>query len=96
MSENQKLPTREEQLQDSLCRIKTEPHAVWAVRLAEAIASTNWVPRDWTGEAREWNQAKLSTNRLVLDELGEASTYLAGRLAENLTLWDAAANSTTL
>lgn len=93
MTLNRDLPSSTDQVRDSLKRIRKQPREVWAVKLADGIAATNMVPRDWSEARRERHLSEITQNRMVLDELRNASPYLARRLAENLALWDEAARN---
>lgn len=77
LSKNKQLPSKEEQMQDSLKRIRREPKEIWMVKLADRITNLQPPPR-------HWDKAKISKYRseasIILDALGEANSYLAGRL----------------
>lgn len=69
---------KDQKMRDSLMRIRQQPHAVWAVKLADRITNLQPPPAHWTA-------AKIAAYRDEAGEiraaLGEASPYLAGRLA---------------
>ncbi len=73
LTKNETLP-EEEQIPDSVQRIKRLSKEVWAVKLADRI--TNLMP-----PPGDWNQQKIrqyaDVSRYILDELGEANEYLA-------------------
>jgi len=80
LTKNPALPP-EESMQDSLGRIKQQPHEVWMVKLADRITNLAPPPGDW-------DMQKIKGYRLeALDihaALHEASPYLAQRLAEKI------------
>jgi guanosine-3',5'-bis(diphosphate) 3'-pyrophosphohydrolase len=76
LSKDKDLP-KEEQLSDSLQRIKIQPMEVWAVKLADRITNLQPAPRQWSVEKRK---SYVVEAQLILDELGEANDYLANRL----------------
>lgn len=80
LSKNPDLP-REEQMPDSLRRIREQPRAVWLVKLADRITNLQrppeaWQPRKVAGYKEE--------ARAILAALGEASPLLAARLAAKI------------
>lgn len=85
LSKDATLP-KAERMADSLARIRREPHAVWLVKLADRI--TNLAP-----PPAHWPKAKRAAYReeamRIGEALGEASPYLAGRLAEKIDAYAA-------
>ena len=79
------LPTKQEQMADSLCRIKEQPHEVWLVKLADRITNLQPPPSYWTVEKRKKYQTEAVT---ILDVLGEASEYLAERLRGKIIAYE--------
>ena len=77
LSKNKKLPTKREQIEDSLHRIKQQPKEVWMVKLCDRITNLQPPPMHWSEE-------KISQYRdealIILAQLGEASHFLAERL----------------
>jgi len=71
------LPSKAEQMADSLARIRQQPREVWMVKLADRI--TNLQPPPYY-----WDAAKIAAYRTeagtILDALGEADGWLAVRL----------------
>jgi (p)ppGpp synthase/HD superfamily hydrolase len=65
------------QMADSLRRIREQPHAVWAVKLADRITNLAPAPAHWDAAKRT---AYRDEARRILDALGEASPTLAARL----------------
>jgi (p)ppGpp synthase/HD superfamily hydrolase len=70
-----------EAMRDSLERIRRQPHAVWAVKLADRIINLQPPPAHWTA-------AKIGgyrdEARVILDALAPASAYLSHRLAAKI------------
>ena len=68
---------KDEQMIDSLDRIKREPREVWMVKLSDRITNLQPPPKFW-------DKAKISRYRkeakMILKELGGANNYLAKRL----------------
>jgi len=62
---------------DSLDRIRRQPQEVWMVKLADRITNLQPAPAHWDSERR---RAYRDEARVILDELGEASPWLAARL----------------
>ena len=76
LSKNECLP-KEEQLPDSLRRIKEHPAEIWAVKLADRIANLQPPPDYWTHEKiQRYKQEAI----LIYKELADGNKYLAERL----------------
>lgn len=71
---------------DSLDRILDAPREVWAVKLADRITNMARPPAHWSAGKRRRYQAEA---RLILETLGEASAFLAARLAARIEAYDA-------
>lgn len=75
------LPSKAEQMADSLTRIRRQPREVWIVKLADRITNLQPPPA-------HWDAAKIASYRaeaqVILDALGEADSRLAARLAEKI------------
>src|SRR5688572_30488935 len=76
LTKNASLP-KEAQMQDSLDRIKREPRAVWAVKLADRITNLEPPPHYWNLEKKKRYQEEA---RQIRDQLGAASPFLAARI----------------
>ena len=85
LTKDMALPTKPEQMADSLCRIKEQPHEVWLVKLADRITNLQPPPSYWTVEKRKKYQAEAVT---ILDALGAASDYLAERLRGKIIAYE--------
>jgi (p)ppGpp synthase/HD superfamily hydrolase len=81
LSKNKQLLTKDEQMQDSLNRIKQQPHEIWMVKLADRITNLQPPPAYWNDEKiRNYRKEAM----LIRDELGTASEYLAMRLTTKI------------
>ncbi|WP_041277742.1 HD domain-containing protein [Desulfotalea psychrophila] len=85
LTKNKKLPSKVEQMLDSIARIKTQPKEVWMVKLCDRITNLQPPPRHWNKEkiGKYQNEA-----RLILEKLGEASQFLAERLKMKIDAYD--------
>ena len=81
LSKDGNLPSKAEQMQDSIARIRKQPKEVWMVKLADRITNLQPPPK-------HWNKAKVKKYRngaiLILEKLGEANPYLAQRLNKKI------------
>ena len=81
LSKNEALPTKKEQMDDSLTRIKQQPKEVWMVKLCDRITNLQPPPK-------HWDKDKISRYRdeacSILSELGEANQFLADRLKSKI------------
>ena len=81
LTKDEKLPSKKEQMQDSLARIKQQPIEIWMVKLADRITNLQPPPSHWTKEKiRNYYQE----SKLILSELVEANQYLATRLQSKI------------
>lgn len=85
LTKNEALP-KQEQMMDSLRRIKQQTKAVWMVKLCDRITNLQPPPPHWSREKadRYRNEALL-----IWAELGEASAFLAQRLKEKIEAYRA-------
>lgn len=81
LTKNEALVGKEKKMRDSLQRIKQQPKAVWAVKLADRIVNMGPPPFHWSAEKRLAYQKEA---RLILAELGVANEWLAQRLSEKI------------
>ncbi len=84
LSKNIKLPTKREQIQESIARIKSQPREISMVKLADRITNLQPPPPHWT---REKIAAYREEAGIILKELGGASKFLAKRLAEKIAVY---------
>lgn len=76
LTKNEMLP-KEQQMHDSLNRIKQLQAEVWAVKLADRITNLQPPPPNWNSEKKLNYQMEA---RIILRELKEGNNYLAKRL----------------
>ena len=77
LTKNASLP-KDQQMSDSLARIRQQPPEVWMVKLADRITNLQPPPHDWK---REKCAAYRQEARRILAELGSAHPHLEGRLS---------------
>lgn len=77
LTKDLRLPTKEEQMQDSITRIREQPSEIWMVKLCDRIANLQSPPL-------HWGKQKIIKYReeagYILARLGPANDYLAQRL----------------
>ncbi len=81
LTKNKTLPTKQEQMLDSLQRIKLEPKEVWIVKLSDRITNLSPPPAHWTKEKCHYYRDEA---KLILQELGAAHKQLAERLKQKI------------
>ena len=81
LSKNEKLPTKKEQMLDSLARIRQQPQAVWMVKLCDRITNLQPPPERWSSEKISQYRDEA---RVILEQLGEANQFLADRLKKKI------------
>lgn len=85
LSKNEELPTKKEQMDDSLRRIRQQPKEVWMVKLCDRITNLQPPPKHWSKD-------KMSKYRdeahCILEQLGEANQFLAERLKVKIDGYD--------
>lgn len=80
LTKNSSLP-KEQQMQDSLSRIKKLQSEVWAVKLADRITNLQPTPTHWDKQKKI---KYLDEARIILRELKDGNNYLAKRLEEKI------------
>ena len=80
LTKNQALP-KEQQMMDSLNRIKKLHVEVWAVKLADRITNLQPPPSHWDNEKKKKYHIEA---QFILDELGMGNLFLAKRLKEKM------------
>lgn len=92
LSKDERLPD-DEQMPDSLRRIRAQPREVWLVKLADRIVNLQPPPKHWRPEkiAAYRDQA-----RDILAALGEASPLLAARLAAKIEAYGSSPSSSSM
>ena len=84
LTKNKKLPTKAEQMADSLRRIKEQPREIAVVKLADRITNMSEPPSQWTRDKRIAYRAEAT---LIADELGYASPELEARLRARIAAY---------
>ena len=84
LTKNTELPSKLEQMEDSIRRIKMQPKEVWMVKLCDRITNLQPPPKHWDKAkiAKYQNEA-----RLILEQLGEANQLLADRLKRKIDVY---------
>ncbi|SMC21396.1 HD domain-containing protein [Andreprevotia lacus DSM 23236] len=84
LTKNEQLPTKQEQMADSLQRILQQPREIALVKLADRITNLYHPPYYWSDEKIAQYRIEAS---LILDALGHASTPLAARLTDKIAAY---------
>jgi (p)ppGpp synthase/HD superfamily hydrolase len=85
LTKDKELPSKNEQMLDSIIRIKKQPVEVWMVKLCDRITNLQAPPKHWHKEKISQYQSEA---RLILDHLGKASPFLAKRLMTKIKNYD--------
>jgi (p)ppGpp synthase/HD superfamily hydrolase len=85
LTKNSTLP-KASRMPDALARIRQQPREIWVVKLADRITNLEPAPPDWSPDKR---RAYLEEARVIHSALAEASAFLARRLAEKMTSYEA-------
>jgi len=80
LTKNSSLP-KQEQMQDSLNRLKKQPVYVQMVKLADRITNLDPAPLFWNKEKRK---KYVDEAKLILDTLGDSNLYLADKLQQKI------------
>ncbi|MCB1859268.1 MAG: bifunctional (p)ppGpp synthetase/guanosine-3',5'-bis(diphosphate) 3'-pyrophosphohydrolase [Gammaproteobacteria bacterium] len=81
LSKDASLPDKRSQIEESITRIRQQPREVWIVKLADRITNLQHPPSHWDGvKIRHYREEAMLIHR----SLGNASEYLANRLAEKI------------
>jgi len=75
----------EEQIPDSLARIRLQSKEVWAVKLADRISNMQEPPSHWDNNKRIAYQLMA---RMILLKLKDSNAYLEKRLEEKIVAYD--------
>ncbi|WP_323696543.1 HD domain-containing protein [Thiorhodovibrio litoralis] len=85
LTKNTMLPSKLEQMTDSIKRIRSQPLEVWMVKLCDRITNLQPPPR-------HWDKIKIENYKneagFILDRLGEASPFLADRLSNKIANYE--------
>jgi len=77
LSKDKRLPTKQEQMEDSIYRIQKQPKSIWMVKLCDRITNLQPPPAHWNSTKIALYQEEA---RYILKHLGKANEYLANRL----------------
>lgn len=81
LTKNPDLPSKHQQMLDSLQRIKQQPQEIWMVKMADRITNLYHPPY-------YWDSLKIATYRaeaqLIYEHLFEADALMAERLADKI------------
>ena len=75
------LPSKQEQMRNSLERLKQMPHCVQMVKLADRITNLAPAPAFWNKDKRK---AYVDEAKFILRELGVSNIYLADKLQSKI------------
>ncbi len=82
LSKDASLPTKVEQMRNSIERIKKQPEEIWMVKLSDRITNLQPPPKHWNKEKiKQYRDEAL----LILENLGVANKYLANRLQKKIS-----------
>jgi len=76
LTKNSDLP-KEEQMPDTLARVKELPMEIWAIKLADRITNLQAPPADWDKKKK---MEYYKESKTIFNELKEGNAFLAGRL----------------
>ncbi|MGM0518552.1 MAG: HD domain-containing protein [Campylobacterota bacterium] len=81
LSKNPSLPTKKEQMQDSIEKLMNEPYEVQMVKLADRVSNLAKPPKDWSNEkiVAYYNESKF-----ILSCLKNSNIHLSIRLEEKI------------
>lgn len=77
---------KQNQMKDSLKRIKLQPKEIWMVKMADRITNLQPPPSYWTAEKK---RKYMEQAQLIWDELRFGNAYLAKRLNEKILNYEA-------
>ena len=81
LSKDKKLPSKEDQMKDSIERIRREPKEIWMVKMSDRITNLQPPPTNWSKERIDEYRTEAT---FILSELGDANTSLAARLGAKI------------
>ena len=81
LTKNEKLPTKQEQMQDLLERLQIQPKCVQMVKLADRITNLAPAPLFWNRSKR---RSYVKEAKMILDALKSANPYLAQKLQDKI------------
>jgi (p)ppGpp synthase/HD superfamily hydrolase len=84
LSKDPHLPSKAEQMADSLHRIRQQPREVWMVKLADRIVNLQPPPPHWSKpKIVAYRQEAIK----IVEVLGPADDYLAARLQAKIAVY---------
>ncbi|MBC8004217.1 MAG: bifunctional (p)ppGpp synthetase/guanosine-3',5'-bis(diphosphate) 3'-pyrophosphohydrolase, partial [Verrucomicrobia bacterium] len=89
LTKNSELP-KEEQMPDTLARIKELPSEIWAIKLADRITNLQAPPLNWNKEKKIEYHTESKT---ILKELREGNAFLASRLEAKIKEYESYVDS---
>lgn len=75
---------KQDQMMDSLDRIKAQPKEIWAVKMADRICNLYAPPYYWNQSKKE---KYLEEAKMIYEHLKEGNDYLAKRLSEKIEMY---------
>ncbi len=81
LTKDKTLPSKQEQMRDSIERLLTQSYEVQMVKLADRITNLGTPPKHWDIEKMKKYQKEAS---LILSCLGNSNIYLSNRLKEKI------------
>ena len=81
LTKDETLPSKQEQMKDSLARLKQMPKCVQMVKLADRITNLAPAPAFWNKSKRK---AYVDEAKFILRELGASNSYLAEKLQSKI------------
>lgn len=81
LTKNKSLPSKQEQMKDSIERLLSQPYEVQMVKLADRITNLGIPPSHWDKEKIKKYQQEAN---FILSCLGNSNIYLAKRLKEKI------------
>jgi len=85
LTKDTSLPSKQEQMKDSLERLKQMPKCVQMVKLADRITNLAPAPLFWNRNKRK---AYVDEAKFILRELGESNRYLADKLQRKIDSYE--------
>ena len=85
LTKDTSLPSKQEQMKDSLERLKQMPKCVQMVKLADRITNLAPAPAFWNKSKRK---AYVDEAKLILKELGSSNEYLAKKLQSKIESYE--------
>ena len=82
LTKNTRLPTKREQMSDSIERIKKQPKEIWMVKLCDRITNLQPPPKHWDKNKIAGYQSEA---KFILEQLGSASQFLSNRLNDKIS-----------